>query len=130
MVHRLRTIPDTVDDFTGFSINGDLIAFSFASAPGASEYHAMGRAKVRNVFLPGSYNHIVIPTTRQLSASDAMREWLNAYVPDRPGLADSIPPGDNANALWAGDVWYSIKKHWCLEAQRLIRARRATVAQR
>ncbi len=125
MVHRLRRIPDTVDDFTGFSINGDIIALSFAGARGASEYHANGKATVRNVFLPASYNHIVIPATRHLSANDAMRGWLNAYAPDRPGQADAIPPGDNANALWAGDVWYSIKKHWCLEAQRLIHVRRA-----
>jgi hypothetical protein len=27
--------------------------------------------------------------------------------------------------LWAADVWHNIKKHWCLEAQRLIRAQRA-----
>jgi hypothetical protein len=128
MTHRLRDIPDTVDEFTGFSINGDIIALSFAGARGASEFHANGKAKVRNVFLPSSYNHIVVPTTRQLSASDAMRGWLNAYVPDRPELADSVPAGDNA--LWAADVWYSIKKHWCLEAQRLIRARRAAVAAR
>ena len=26
--------------------------------------------------------------------------------------------------LWAADVWYSIKKHWVIEAQRLIKARR------
>jgi hypothetical protein len=26
---------------------------------------------------------------------------------------------------WAEDVWYSIKKHWVIELQRLIRARRA-----
>jgi hypothetical protein len=28
--------------------------------------------------------------------------------------------------LWAADVWHSIKKHWCLEAQRLIRAQRTS----
>jgi len=27
--------------------------------------------------------------------------------------------------LWAADVWHSVKKHWTLEAQRLIRAKRA-----
>jgi hypothetical protein len=27
--------------------------------------------------------------------------------------------------LWAADVWHSIKKHWALEAQRLVTARRA-----
>ena len=29
------------------------------------------------------------------------------------------------NVMFAADVWHSIKKHWCLEAQQLIRARRA-----
>jgi hypothetical protein len=28
------------------------------------------------------------------------------------------------NILLAADLWYGIKKTWCLEAQRLIRARR------
>lgn len=36
-------------------------------------------------------------------------------------------PGAADNALWAADVWYSIKRHWCLEAQRLIRAKRAAL---
>jgi hypothetical protein len=130
MVHRLRSVPDTVDDFTGFSINNDIIAFSFVGARGASEFHANGKAKVRNVFLPASYNHVVMPATRHLAASEPMRDWLDAYVPDRPGQAEAVPPGDNSGALWAGDVWYSVKKHWCLEAQQLIRARRAAVAGR
>jgi hypothetical protein len=128
MVHRLRSIPDTVDEFTGFSISGDIIALSFQGAKGASEYHPNGKASVRNVFLPSSYNHVIIPATRHLSENDAMRAWLDAYVPGRPGQDAAIPPGDSAGALWAGDVWYSIKKHWCLEAQRLIRARRAALA--
>jgi hypothetical protein len=125
MTHRLRTIPDTVEEFTGFSINVDLIAFSFPGARGASEYKSNGSAKVRNVFLPSWYNHVVIPVTRQLTADPAMRDWLNAYTPNTPGIAESIPPGPSVNALWAADVWFSIKKHWCLEAQRLIRAKRA-----
>jgi hypothetical protein len=129
MMHRLRTIPDTVDEFTGFSISVDLIALSFPGARGASEYRSSGTASVRNVFLPSWYNHVVVPVTRQLAASDPMRDWLNAYAPDRPGQADAIPPGPSVNALWAADVWYSIKKHWCLEAQRLIRARRAAAGQ-
>ena len=27
--------------------------------------------------------------------------------------------------LWAAEVWYSIKKHWVLELQRLLRAQSA-----
>jgi hypothetical protein len=53
-----------------------------------------------------------------------MRDWINAYV---PGADNGNPPGADegrgTNAFWAADVWFSIKKHWCLEAQRLIRAR-------
>jgi len=128
MVHRLRSIPDTVDEFTGFSISGDLVALSFPGARGASEYHPNGKAKVRNIFLPGSYNHVVIPATRYLTADPAMRDWLDTYVPDRQGDAAAAPPGDKGGALWAGDVWYFVKKHWCLELQRLIRARRAAPA--
>ena len=42
--------------------------------------------------------------------------------------ADALPPvpeGDSMNILWAADVWYSIKKHWVLEAQRFLRAKNA-----
>ena len=128
MVHRLHTIPDTVDDFTGFSISGDLVALTFAGAKGAAEYHANGKAKVRNVFLPAQYNHVVMPATRDLAQREAMRAWLDAYVPGKPGQAETMPAGANDGALWAADVWYSIKKHWCLELQRLIRTRRAALA--
>ena len=128
MVHRLHTIPDSVDDFTGFSISGDLVALTFAGARGAAEYHPNGTAKVRNVFLPSAYNHVVMPATRHLAQNPAMRDWIDAYAPDLPRAAETVPAGDNAGALWAADVWYSIKKHWCLELQRLIRARRAAAA--
>jgi len=125
MVHRLRTIPDSVEDFTGFTISVDFIAMSFPGARSASEFHHNGTAKVRNVVLPSAYNHVVVPVTRELATSEAMRDWINAYVPDRPGQVETLPPGPSDNVLWAADVWYSIKKHWCLEAQRLIRAKRA-----
>ena len=125
MVHRLHSIPDSVDEFTGFSISGDLVALTFPGARGAAEYHPNGKAMVRNVFLPATYNHVVMPATRHLAQNAAMREWIEAYVPGRSGQAETMPDGDNAGALWAADVWYSIKKHWCLELQRLIRAQRA-----
>jgi hypothetical protein len=124
MVHRLRTIPDSVDEFTGFSISGDLVALTFPGARGAAEYHPNGKAKVRNVFLPFQYNHVVLPATRHLAQSGAMRDWIDAYSPDQPRM-DAMPADDNSGALWAADVWYSIKKHWCLELQRLVQAKRA-----
>ena len=61
-------------------------------------------------------------------ATKAMRDWLNAY---RPGDVNAVPAdsGSTDNALWAADVWFSIKKHWVIGAQRLIRARRTLVPQ-
>jgi hypothetical protein len=39
------------------------------------------------------------------------------------------PDVDSANIVHAADIWYSVKKHWCIEAQQLIRARRAKAEQ-
>ena len=127
MASRLHTIPDSVEEFTGFSIDVDLVAWDFGPTAKAA-YRHNGTAEVRNVRLPGTYNHVFIPLTERVKDDPAMRDWLNAFVPgadnpEPPGLVE----GRAYNALWTGDVWFSIKKHWCVEAQRLIRARRAAL---
>ena len=120
----LRLIPDTVDDFTGYFIEVDLFAWSFPGNPLDTRYTATGTAHVRNVVLPAVYNHVMLPNTEELAQHSQARNWINAYVPDS-GADPSTLPGDAASrALWAADVWYSIKKHWALEAQRLIKAQR------
>jgi alpha-beta hydrolase superfamily lysophospholipase len=122
MAGRLRTIPDTVEDFTGYSLGVDLIAWDLPGAGGT--YRASGTAKVRNVELPAGYSHVTVAAVAELAEDPAMREWLNSYV---PGRTDGFPANAKSvsNALWAGDVWYSIKKHWVLEAQRFLRAKNA-----
>jgi hypothetical protein len=55
-----------------------------------------------------------------------MRAWIDAYVPDNPALAPL--PGPDEHAMFAADVWYGLKKHWAIEAQRFVRARRALPA--
>jgi hypothetical protein len=122
MVGRLHTIPDTVEDFTGYSIEFDPIAWTVPGS-GADDYRHQGTAKVRNIALPASYSHVFVPLTHDLARDPRTRDWINAYTPET-GAAPNPPPDLGANVLWAADVWYSIKKHWCLEAQRLIRARR------
>ncbi len=120
MVGRLRTIPDTVEDFTGYSLGVDLIAWDLPGVGGT--YRASGAAKVRNIELPASYSHVTVAATADLADDPAMREWLNAYV---PGQSNGFPANAASvtNALWAADVWFSIKKHWVLEAQRVLRAK-------
>jgi hypothetical protein len=121
----LRKIPDTVDEFTGFFIGVDLIALSFPGNPLDTRYESAGKAVVRNVTLPASYNHVTVPVTQDLPRDPQVRDWINAYVPGANVDVSSLPPEAQEHVMWAADVWYSIKKHWCLEAQRLIRARRA-----
>jgi hypothetical protein len=120
MAGRLRTIPDTVEDFTGYSLGVDLIAWDLPGVGGI--YRSSGTAKVRNVELPASYSHVTVAATADLADDPAMREWLNAYA---PGQTNGFPANavSVTNALWAADVWYSIKKHWVLEAQRFLRAK-------
>jgi hypothetical protein len=126
MLGKLRAIPDTVDEFTGFTIEWDLIAGTF---PGAEPYHATGVATVRNVILPATESHVALPQARELATNAVTRAWIDAY---RPGGEPHAPPADagidTSNVVHAADIWYSVKKHWCLEAQRLIRARRTVAA--
>jgi len=122
----LRKIPDTVDEFTGYFIALDLFALSFPGNPLDVPYEKNGLAKVRNVTLPATTNHVFVPVTSDLPANDAVRAWIDAYAPAK--LSDPIPDAVGTNGLWAADVWYSIKKHWVLEAQRLVRARRTVLA--
>jgi pimeloyl-ACP methyl ester carboxylesterase len=123
MMGKLRAIPDTVEEFTGFSIEWDMIA---GTPPGSEEYHADGTAQVRNVELPAATSHIRMPRTRYLTRNPATRAWIDDYDPAaaQPPLPEG-PDIDSANIVHAADIWYSVKKHWCIEAQRLIRARRA-----
>jgi hypothetical protein len=127
MAGRLRVIPDTVEEFTGYSLGVDMIAWDFSGS--ASDFHANGTASVRNVRLPAYYSHVTVAATSHLARNQAMREWLNAY---RPGQVDGVPveEGSTDNALWAADVWFHIKKHWALEAQKVIRAQRALTLRR
>jgi hypothetical protein len=128
MIGRLRDVPDTVDEFTGYAIGVDLFAWNFGEGNSGS-FRARGATVVRNVVLPADYVHVTAPAAQRLARSKAMRDWLNAYVPGAEVDTDSLPDGPHENVLYAADVWFSIKKHWCLEAQRIVRARRAmTVA--
>jgi hypothetical protein len=126
MAGRLRSIPDSVDEFTGFSIAGDIVAWTSPSGAGENDsYRNAGNATVRNVNLPMSYSHVFVPATRHLAEDPRMREWINEYSLTDPPPPSAVPQGEqSANVLWAANVWASIKKHWCIEAQRLIRSRR------
>lgn len=120
MLGKLQAIPDTVDDFTGFTVGIDLIG-------GDTHYHREGTAHVRNVDLPITYSHIFVPAVGSLANEEVVRDWINAYAPGDKRDPSVLPGDAPQHVLWAADVWFSIKKHWCLEAQRLVRAERTRI---
>ncbi len=129
MCFRLRRIPDSVEEFTGFCKVYDLLGGDFLGYGPANHYHSRGAAVVRNVWLPKAYKHGAIPDTKHLLNDPRIMEWINDYRPSsepisRPQLEVEFD-ADSSHILWAADVWYSIKKHWVLELQRLIRSQRA-----
>jgi hypothetical protein len=76
--------------------------------------------------LPGDYGHITLPLVRHLADNPATREWISRYHPATDGAAPpAIPEADLSNIVHAADIWFSVKKHWCLEAQRRVRAGRS-----
>ena len=119
MIRRLHNIPDSVDEFVGFVLPFDPIAGTLG---GGAPYAANGRAQVRNVTLPTSYRHVGLPDIAHLAADPVTREWIERYTP-----AASLPPPDAAadttNLLHAAVLWHDVKKHWCIEVQRLRAAR-------
>jgi hypothetical protein len=120
MLPRLRSIPDSVDEFAGFTLEWDPIA---GETTRGTPYAATGRAVVRNIALPGSYHHITLPDAERLAADAATRAWIDAYAPASATPGPALDPtADTANLLHAADIWRSVRRHWCLEAQRLIRA--------
>jgi len=124
MFGKLRWIPDTAEEFTGFYMGLDFLGGDFFGFGPANQYEPVDTAKVRNVHLPIGYNHVMVPKTKHLAGSREIRDWINNYLPaDKPQIdVEFESPSDNI--LWAADVWHSIKKHWALELQRLIRAKR------
>lgn len=127
MTGRLREIPDTVEEFTGFCKKMDLLGGDFLGYGPANHYQAVGQAVVRNVWLPTHYKHGSVPDTRHLLGNQGVRAWLDAYRPTqetvaRPEADLDLEEGDRENLLWAAEVWFYIKKHWVLELQRYIRA--------
>jgi hypothetical protein len=124
MMGLLRTVPNTTDEFTGFFIAFDIWAWNIPGSVDFQRYQHNGIATVRNVSLPAHYNHVTLPTVRHLARDRALSEWINAYAPGQARPAPPVAPGAGDGLLWVADVWYSVKKHWALEAQRLIRAQR------
>lgn len=121
LLGKLRTIPDTVEDFTGYAIDVDFWAWTLPGMDASRTFEGDGRVRVRNVTLPAGVSHVAATVSADVPQSPALRAWVAAYA---PGTKVPPPPGAEDNLLWVADVWWSVKKHWVIEAQRYIRAKR------
>jgi len=122
LMGKLRTIPDTVEEFVGYSIDVDFWAWTVPGVDATRKFSNGGKAHVRNVTLPAGISHVVAPVSGDLSENPAWRTWIEAYSPQS---AAQPPAGSPDNIGWAADVWWTVKKYWVIEAQRYIRAKRA-----
>jgi hypothetical protein len=113
MIPKLRKVPDSAMEFTGFAIAFDPIA---GNGGDPDPYVATGSSAVRNVLLPASYSHIGAPAMEHLARQPSTRAWIVAW---HPGTAAPLPAdADVRNIELAADLWYSIRRHWCVEGQR------------
>ena len=124
MMKKLRRIPDSVIDFTGFYMGLDLFGGDMMGFGKANQFEPTGTAHVRNVRLRTGTNHFNTPSTQQLLDQPEAIEWIYNYVPTDELTLDGGFGSDDSHVQWAADVWYSIKKHWVLELQRAIQAQR------
>jgi hypothetical protein len=123
MLGRLRTIPNTVEDFVGFYIGADPVGGDLLGFGSFNNYNPVGSAKVRTVMLPLGAEHFSAPVVRHLAENPETRAWINRYQPGVSLDAQKPLPTNSTNLVYAADVWHSVKQHWVLELQRLIKAR-------
>ena len=124
MMKKLRRVPDSAIEFTGFYMGMDLLGGDMMGFGSSNLYESNGTALVRNVRLPTGYNHFNIPATKHLLESRQLIDWIYNYTPTDEPTLDVEFDSDSTHILWAADVWYSIKKHWVLELQRVLHAQR------
>jgi len=122
LIGKLRTIPDNVEEFTGYWIDVDLWAWTLPGTEKVRDFTGSDKVRIRNVTLSAANNHVFLPASAEVAGKAAERAWIEAYYPETAAPAPADAP---ANILWLGDVWYDVKKFWVIEAQRYIRAKRS-----
>ena len=125
MAARLRSVPDSAQEFAGYFVAWDPIAGTGPDAARTDPYVATGHARVRNVMLPADYGHLSLPLARHLADDPRTRRWVSEFDPRLQAAEPPLLPADLRNIVHAADIWFSVKKHWCLEAQRYVQATRA-----
>ncbi|MFC1491853.1 hypothetical protein ACFLQ0_04625, partial [Nitrospinota bacterium] len=126
----LHAVPDSVNELVAFHAPADPLGTDLLSGDTArsNEFKPMGTAKVRTIIADPSYGHVNVIHCYLLTQNKKGRGWAAAYRPEGGwGLRDFRKTARYAldwgkRNLWCGELWYAVKKHWALEAQRVARA--------
>lgn len=132
IVEGLRQIPDSAEEFLGFqspwdSLGTDAIDSTSEKFLKENTYRPLGKAEVRSIIADYSYDHFKVVHCEFLSANEEGRKWANSYKPNSSnGLWDMRKSDEfslivGKQNIWCGEIWYRIKKHWALQAQRVAR---------
>lgn len=109
----LRRVPATAEEFAGYRLKGDWIGSDAFLTKRSGEYEAHGDVRVRNVVLDGP-GHLDVTDIESFADQASARDRLDRWRPGTP------VPETEQRFLFAAHIWYHVKKHWCLEVQRLI----------
>ena len=109
----LRKVPDSVAEFSGYRLAGDLIGSDVTILPKHRDYKAQGSAQVHNVRLTGA-GHRDIMRIESLAHNAATRARIDGNSPG------SQAP-EEAKLHFAADIWHHVKKRWCMELQGWLR---------
>ncbi len=104
MAGKLRTVPDSVIEFTGLYSHGDFLGGDLLGFGDGNDYHPEGSAHVRTVLMPASHTHYFVPYTYHLAKHKETRDWINDYVQTDRGEVDKHFDVNAANIVWAADV--------------------------
>ena len=126
VIGRLREVPDTAVQLNGYFLGIDWFTLSVADT-NANRFRSLsGKVLVRNVVLPAGYLHVTVPVSHHLPDNADFRRFIDAYRATNEKPDESRMPGTYSDNIYsAADTWAAVKKHWALEAQRLVRAKRA-----
>ena len=123
MLRRLRQIPDSVAEFTGYHLPHDPISGTIFGVGNGDWYRPAGSAFVRNVVLPDDTGHLTVILAEPLAQDRGARQWIAAYDPDRDMSMPLLAKG-SGSPLFAADIWHRIKAAWCREVQDWIISKR------
>lgn len=123
MLRRLRQIPDSVTEFTGYHLPHDPISGTLFGVGKGDLYQPIGSALVRNITLPGATGHLEAVRAEPLNMDGDMRRWISMYKPGQD-LLYPLPEGGGGSLLYKADIWHRIRAAWCREVQDWIINRR------